>query len=50
MSVSRGFSGRKQEQKIAIARNRRRLCSLQTTENAELFLLKDDNGKLWVII
>ena len=50
MSVSSGFSGGKQEQKIDIARNRGRLCSLQTTENAELFLLKDDNGKLWVII
>ena len=50
MSVSSGFSGGKQEQKIAIARNRGRLCSLQTTENAELFLLKDDSGKLWVII
>ena len=50
MSVSSGFSGGKQEQKIDIARNRGRLCSLQTTENAERFLLKDDNGKLWVII
>ena len=39
VSVS-GFSGGKQEQKIAIARNRGRLCSLQTTENVELFFLK----------
>ena len=48
--MSRGFSGGKQVIKSANTRNRGQICLFKTTENinTELFILKGDNGKLWV--
>ena len=43
-----GSSGGKQVTKSANTRNRGQICLFKTTENTELFILKGDNGKLWV--
>ena len=34
--------------KFSNTRNRDRVCLFLTTENEQLFYIKDDNGKLWV--
>ena len=46
--MQRGFSGGKKVIKSANTRNRGQICLFKTTENTELFILKGDNGKLWV--
>ena len=46
--MQRRFSGGKQVIKSANTRNRGQICLFKTTENTELFILKGDNGKLWV--
>ena len=46
--MQRGFSGGKKVIKSANTRNRGQICLFRTTENTELFILKGDNGKLWV--
>ena len=45
-AMSPTFSGGKQVIIAANARNCGRVCLFQSTENEELFSLKEDNGKL----
>ena len=46
--MQRRFSGGKQVIKSANTRNRGQICLFRKTANTELFILKGDNGKLWV--